>query len=546
MESAEKSRVVAFITPEIAISQKVHTYAGGLGFLGGSMLMSAHALGAPMVCVTILPRQGYYDQFVDQNGMVVRHVNRYYRDLLKETGINFTLLIGRDEDGEHMHVAVRELSPEVFHTAPVYFLDADIAENAGLKSRSNTLQLYGGTRASGATIDRKIAQSYLLGAGSVIALERLGVGVGVYHINESHGTFAALFLLTNAMRVGMSYEDALEHTRSRVLFTTHTPVAEGNPRYPIDRVGTITGVKEDVLRRFGGDPFDMTAAGLMLAGLSNAVSKKHLSTARKLWHWVPTQHPMVSVTNGVNRDYWQYKEFRDATTPDELASAKRDHKRRGLRWLKRAYGAEWKEEVLTAVWARRFAAYKRAWLLFADRVWLEKRLRDDTLQLIIAGKPHPDDQPMIDLWNWLYSISREEPNLLVLPGYELAMSKRLKGLADAWINTPRAPLEACGTSGMSAALNGANNISTPDGWYAEADVSCYFRFGSDGTRDYDQDAFDAEELRRCLDGRVLPMYYNDKQAWYEQALRTKRDAEEHWTSDRMLREYQQLYAYFGA
>lgn len=554
-ETTVKDGVIAFFTPEIALDQDLHTYSGGLGVFSGGMLMSSRNLGAPMVGVSLLYRQGYYDQYIDGDRMGYRFVNRHPAEL-QDTGLIFPVYL-RD----HISILVKVwLMPgETYKSVPIYFLDTDIAENNWL-SQSNCFQLYP-ARIAGSTLKRRIIQSIILGQGGVEALRRLGVSVALYHINESHAAFVATELLADFLRRGASLEDAISQTRGKVVFTTHTPVEAGNPRYDFKLVAESYGngaLTADILQYIGGGhfTFNMAAAALRLSGKANAVSERHCRRAEKLWAWLGDNlPPLVSITNGVSRNFWQYEEFRRAKTAEDMAAAKRLYKERLAQVLYEGKflgldlhtaGRVLNPDVLTIVWARRFAEYKRSKLLIRGEnfEWLKSLLYQNKIQVIYAGKPHLDDDEMIAAWNDLLRLSRELPNLFVLPGYEMEMSKMLKAGADLWLNTPRAPDEACGTSGMSSAMNGALNMSTPDGWMLEANGDNFFPFGSRYSvgSAADQDSYDAERLREDF---PVPMhqYYFDRQEWHGTTLRAKREAEERWTSDRMVREYgEKLYA----
>ena len=197
---------------------------------------------------------------------------------------------------------------------------------------------------------------------------------------------------------------------------------------------------------------------------------------------------------------------------------------------------------LTIGWFRRFASYKRPDLIFRDFEWIARHLQSGDFQLVMGGKPHPDDTKMVKVWNEIYQYSKELPRVINFAGYDPVMSKIVKAGVDLWLATPRVPLEACSTSGMSAAMNGANLMSTPDGWFSELDSEDAFLFGTQiPTAQYEQDAFDAKELRRVIDDEVIPMYYGDKTAWYEKAARMKAKAEQCYNSDRMMEEYWKFY-----
>lgn len=554
-ENAAKGGVVAFFTPEIALHQDVHTYSGGLGVFSGSMLMSAYKLGIPMVGVSLLYRQGYYDQYIDGDRMGYWFVNRHPKEL-RDTGLIFPVYL---RDHTPILTKVWLLPEGTYGSVQIYFLDADIAENNWL-SQSNTLQLYP-ARSAGSTLRRRIVQSIILGQGGAEALRRLHIPISLYHINESHAAFAATELLAYFLRRGASLKDAISQTRAKVVFTTHTPVEAGNPRYDLGLIVELYGngaLTSDILQDIGGGhfTFNIAAAALRLSGKANAVSERHCRRAEKLWAWLGDNlPPLVSITNGVSRDFWQYEEFKRAKTAEDMAAAKRLYKERLADVLRKGKflgidlhtaGRQFSLDIFTLIWARRFAEYKRPKLLLRGEnfEWLKSLLYQNKLQIIYAGKPHLDDDDRISDWNDLLRLSRELPNFFVLPGYELEMSKMLKAGADLWLNTPRAPDEACGTSGMSAAMNGALNMSTPDGWMLEADGDNFFPFGSRYSvgSAADQDSYDAERLRENL---PVPMhqYYFDRQEWNGTMLRAKREAEDRWTSDRMAREYRErLYA----
>lgn len=527
------SGVVAVFTPEIAIDQELHTYSGGLGVVSGGFLKSAYKLGMPMVGITILPRQGYFDQCIHNGRMGICHVNRYYDDILEEAD-----LFKKEICSSPMWMKIFRLSEQRYQTSPVLFIDTDIDKN-DLLSRSNTLQLYGGSRDSGANVERKIVQSLVLSRGGLEALKRLDISVNIYHLNESHTAFVALDIFASVYRENKNFDEAVEYTRSRVVFTTHTPVRAGNPEYDLEMVMRLGDYQDtlgrEVLAKIGGDPFNMTVACLRLSGKANAVSQKHLGIAKELWHWVDNGAPLIAITNGVCRDYWQYSEFGSAVNQKELEEVKRNFKRKLLQYVKEQTGKFLGEHVFTVTWARRFAEYKRPKLLFYDLEWISSLLRSNSIQIIISGKPHPDDYAMVDVFNDLLHLSRELPNMVVLPGYELELSKMLKAGSDLWLNTPRSPNEASGTSGMSAQMNGALHMTTPDGWACEADPENCFLFGSRYPIS-NQDAFDVDELGERMN-EAITMYYSSKEEWYQKAMRAKIEAEQRWTSDRMLKEY---------
>ncbi len=529
--------VIACIFPEVAVDQILHTYSGGLGVYGQGFALSAYKLKKKLVIVAPLPKQGYYDQVIravdGREKMATSYVNRSYEGILHDTGVKFTIPLG----GTHNWCKVDHLSAGRFGNVDIFFWSTDLDEN-DTPSRENSLQLYGGSRESGSNTERKIAQSIILGRASIEALRHLGIHVSRYHMNESYAGTVALVLLMERIEQGMSLEEAVVSVRLITRFTTHTPVRAGNPEYDFETFvkvwGDAAGVRDTFLE-IGGNPFNMTAACLKLAGRSNTVSKKHLDVAERMWAWVPDRTPLISITNGVSQDFWQDAEFRDTKTPEALAQTKKPRTEMLCRVVHMLRSKRFDPNVLTAVWARRFAEYKRPKLIFRNLESLRARLASSRLQLIVAGKPHPDDDGMIEMFNTILGYSAEFPNLAVIPGYELELSKLLKEGAHLWINTPRAPDEACGTSGMSAAMNGAVNISTRDGWMCEADQDNFFPFGVT-IHSSDQDILDGDELVLCFD-QLEGLFYNDQPRWWQMALAAKQESERQWTSDRMVEEY---------
>jgi glycogen phosphorylase len=520
--------VVVYITPEIAIDPKIPSYSGGLGYLAGSAAMSAKKLGIPMVVFSIPYRKGYYTQKCDQNGMIVDEVDYNYEGLIEKTGIKFQISLC----GALVWIELLKVPGERYNSVDIYYLTTDIEEN-DLLSKSNCLQLYTGNQ------DRRIAQAIILGRGTVEACKRLNISVHCWHVNESHGVLA---------QVELAQLQGVDQLRSKTVFTTHTQVASGNPSYKIEDLHRMSGFNVENLKNWGGDPFNMAAAGIRLSRKSNAVSRKHLDVCKKMWHWVLNSNGhdnfderFTYITNGVDQDYWQYPEFRDSKCINDLKVAKMLYKRKLIDYIRKQpiVGRYFSENIPIVVWARRFAGYKRPKLMF-DYLhdWLYDHLRNNRMQLVFSGKPHPDDKEMVDSWNFILNKSQNWPNIVILPGYELELSKILKGGADIWLNTPRSHFEACGTSGMSANLNGAIHISTPDGWAYESDPNNCLLFGSaELMRDYEQNKIDSACLREVMDTALVM----DNQTRFGMAMSAKIEAEKRWTSDRMMREYAKLY-----
>lgn len=537
-------KVIVYITPEVTLDNDLKFYSGGLGEVAGSIARSAHALGKKMIGVSLCYGQGYYEQGVNKDGMTVEYKDYRNKRNLRHTGKQCEVSI----KGQAVVADIWENPAGQYGSMPFYFLDTDIDANNHL-GRINTQQLYGGSEMTGRNMERMISQSMVLGIGAVEAPRILGYEVETYHLNESHAMFAPLYLLQQELASGKSIPEAIADVRKKIVFTNHTPIAAGNPKYSVTTMLELLGfdhaIWRGLLNQLGGDTwFDATVACLRLARAANAVSERHLLTCKEQWGDAPDRAPWTAVTNGVTTAYWQYPEFAKAHDSRTIAHAKALYKRYLMYYLLGKTDKQFREDVLTIGWFRRFAEYKRPSIIFRDFEWAANHLKYGHFQIVMGGKPHPDDREMIKVWNEIYAWGKELPNIAILAGYDPVMSKVVKAGVDLWLSSPRVPKEACSTSGMAAAMNGTNLMSTPDGWMCELNPDDIFLYGTQiPTGMYEQDVFDASEMRAMLDNTVIPLYY-DKHAWYEKAARIKRVAEEKYNSHRMLEEYyEKLYGY---
>ncbi len=527
---------------EAMLDQKFHIYAGGLGVVQSGLLKSAGRGDWPVNLYGwgILWKQGYYDQKInlhdpDKHYMRVERKARYY-DFLEDTGVKVKVEI----KGHINIIKVWRVKPETFNTVAFYLADTDLEENDVL-ARSITQHLYGGNE------ETRLAQEIVLGIGGVRAFEALGIPIDLFHGQEGHTLLAAIELLRNNLMAGMTEQEALNATKQKFVFTTHTPELAGNETHSINlmtEMGCFPGITKELVYKIGEDPFvkdrfNMTVAALRLARKANAVSKLHLRTTQHMWAWIKEGErcPIISITNGVDAD-WQLPEFAKALTLEDLRSAKERHKEKLIKHNEKRTKKVFSMDIPIIVWARRHTAYKRPDLIFTDWLRLKKMLQDGLIQLLIAGKPHPSDIPAINYYNWLYEKSLEVPNLSVWAGYEREQSAILKAGADIWLFTSRRPREACHTSGMSAMLSGTIPLASRDGWYDEIPEKYYFPFGVDSpcVGEGEQDSKDYRNLMLVL-GNALKIYNNDKPAWYQKALLAKQYAEKNCVSDRMLKEY---------
>lgn len=534
------SERVAYFSMEFAVDQSLKIFSGGLGFLAGSHLRSAYELKQNFIGIGILWKYGYYDQVrTADNKMSVLFQQKSY-NFLKDTGIKFQL-----EISDHMvWVKAMYLDPEIFGSAPLFLLTTDLPENDYL-SRTISHHLYDSNS------ETKIAQSILLGVGGARLLDELNYGADVYHLNEAHGLPAAFYL----------YEQSrdLEIVRQKIVLTTHTPVPAGNEKHnidqlnkmsfflnlPLEEIRSITGTEKDV--------FDHTLSALRLSRKANGVSEIHGHVARKMWGGYDDIAPIISITNSQNKKYWADDALEISKNNRDihgLIDRKHELKRQLFEVVADQTGKLFDPKVLTIIWARRFAGYKRADLITRDLELFEKICCNSEMpvQIIWAGKPYPKDTGAIEMFNNLVEFCKRYPNIAILTGYEMHLSKQLKQGGDVWLNNPRIPQEASGTSGMTAAMNGCVNLSTWDGWVPE-----FIEHGKNGFTvpavDYlnliekEQDETDMRNLLSVIEHEIAPLYYKKPANWARIILKAMNMIVPEFESGRMADEYYtKLYA----
>ena len=527
------SKSVAYFSMEFAIHQALKIYSGGLGFLAGSHMRSAYDLQQNVIGVGMLWSYGYYDQGRDEERKlrVEFRKKRYY--FLEDTGITVSVTVNTKD----VKVRAYIVPSETFGTAPIILLSTDIEENDYL-ARTITHKLYDSNN------ETRIAQEIILGIGGVKVLEALGIRPEIYHMNEGHA-LPLVFELYGKMR-------NLEEVKKHVVFTTHTPEAAGNEEHSLfllHKMGFFNGLAIDevrVLMETHNDLFSLTVGALKASKIANAVSRMHCEVSNKMWSWVEDKCEIIYVTNAQNRRYWADKGLLKALDEHEdyeLEARKKHLKRMLFIEVANQTGKMMDPNVLTIVWARRFAEYKRPGLLkydferFVDFV----NSQDMPVQIIWAGKPYPFDSGAINIFNEINYISKEYKNIAVLVGYELNLSMMLKKGADIWLNTPRVTREASGTSGMSAAMNGAVNISIPDGWHPEFEKhgqNCFTipAIAKDLPHE-EQDRLDNQHLMDILENEALPTYYKNKKKWMSIMRNSMIDTLNDFDSGRMAHEY---------
>ena len=528
---------VAYFSMEFAVHQPLKIYSGGLGFLSGSHLRSAYELRQNMIGIGIMWKYGYYDQARNQDQTLqVSWMEKIY-GFLEDTGIKFQIPIHESP----VWVKVYYLNPETFKSAPLFLLSTDVPENDYV-SQTITHRLYD------ANIATKVAQFILLGVGGAKLLDEMAYHPEVYHLNEAHAISAAFYLYRKFGNI--------EEVTKRLVFTTHTPEEAGNEKhdmYLCYKMSYFCGLSLEETRRITGitdDQFNHSLVALRFARLANGVSQLHGEVSRAMWSKYEGVCKIISITNAQNWRYWAdkqlYKNMEDGN--DTMWDDRKKYlKKRAFELVADQTGKLFNENVFTIVWARRFAGYKRADLITRDIERFNKLTSDSRypIQIIWAGKPYPMDYPSINDFNHLVHLSKGYKNVAVVIGYELGLSKRMKQGADCWLNNPRVPREASGTSGMTAAMNGAVNFSTDDGWIPE-----FVNQGNNGfvvpAGDYanmhtqEQDQYDLNQLYDILQNQILPLYYDNYETWRQIAKNGMRDVRFKFDSNRMADEYYNL------
>ncbi len=525
---------VAYFSMEFAIHQALKIYSGGLGFLAGSHMRSAFGLKQNMIGIGMLWKYGYYDQSRKEDQTLQPQFTEKTYTFLQDTGIEVSVTINGNPN---VKVRAYVLPPETFGAAPLYLLSTDVEGNDFL-SRTITNYLYDANEVT------RIAQSIVLGIGGAKVVEALG-GADVYHLNEGHGLPAFYYLRDQGV------------PKEQLAFTTHTPEKAGNTEQNIHLLndfgffGRTLSDEELKKEQVEGYLLNYTVSALRMAKKANAVSKLHGKVARDMWKSIKDSCEIIPITNAQNLEFWQDPQLKKAwKTKNSNAFGKRklELKAELFKTVLDQTGKIFDPKVLTIVWARRFAGYKRADMLLYDWERFEKLINDPKypVQIIWAGKPYPMDYPAINIFNTLVYTSKYAKNLAVLTGYEMELSKLLKQGSDVWLNTPRITREASGTSGMTAAFNGSINVSTDDGWIPE--------FKKNGKNSFVlpaldhllpveiQDRQDCTNLYDILEKKVVKTYYDKPEKWQQMLFKALDDVAPEFSSDRMAKQYyEELY-----
>ena len=566
-----KEDQIAYFSAEYGLDQTIPIYSGGLGILSGDHLKSASDLGLPLVAVGLLYKNGFFSQKIGHDG--TQHTERENINIS-----DLPIEPVKDQKGEELIIYVkfpkRRLYLKVWQInvgrIKLYLLDSDIDKN-NEEDRDTTLKLYGGDQ------EMRIRQEIVLGMAGTNLLKQLGLNPTVYHMNEGHSAFLILELIKNTIKEKeVSFQVAKDIVSSKTVFTTHTPVPAGNDIFPISLVEKyfknfwpeINLDREEFLK-LGMKPtkeleegFNMGIFALKIAGKKNGVSKLHGAVSRELFGdiWpniTANEAPITYVTNGIHTcswlapnlkklynkyliPYWQDKIYKDETwqkinnIPNgELWSAHQERKEKLIELIKqnttqrlRRAGVSYEEinyitsclnpNALTIGFARRFATYKRATLIFKDLERITQILNNikKPVQLVFAGKAHPADKEGADLIKYIHEISmmpQFKGKIFLLENYNIGMSRYLVSGVDVWLNNPRRPMEASGTSGQKASVNGVINFSVLDGWWAEGYTQTNgWTIGTNAEFNsyQEQDIADSESLYATLESKIIPTYYD--------------------------------------
>ena len=556
--------LVAYFCMEYGLDSDFKIYSGGLGILAGDLIKAARDADYPMVAVGILWRQGYTVQTIGDNGMPVDSFPEYRYEHLKDTNITVSVRIKESD------IYCKVWLCDCYGNIPLYLLDAFVPGN---QEQLITGQLYGWFE------EERLAQEIILGVGGVRALEALGINPDVYHFNEGHAALAGLELINREIgesgdnngggeKAGAGngasrqerFNAAWKKVRNKIVFTTHTPVPAGNESHSFRAlyyVGADLGFSKQELKRIGGEPFNMTVAGLRLSRRANAVAELHAVTAKAMWAGVKDASEIIPITNGVHNGTWQDRDLAEAVSVygidnvDARSAAKKliwsrhmELKDRLLDDVFARSGVRMDRERLTIGFARRAAPYKRSDMIFRDEALIETLLNEGKIQIILSGKAHPNDQTGKQIVaNLVRMASRYPAGVVYLENYDMKIGASMTRGCDLWLNNPVRPQEASGTSGMKAAMNGVLNFSILDGWWPEGCEHGVNGWQMGGAYEgEDQDRVDVESLYNVLTSEIIPVFYDDRAKWIDMMANSVTMSRGKFSAARMLEDYvRQLY-----
>jgi len=563
LKGAPLSRRVAYFSAEFGVDASLPIYSGGLGVLAGDHLKAASDAGLPLVAIGLLYHGGYLRQTLDDAGW--QH-EEYPRLDLALTGLR----LERDDAGAPIQVSIplgdRETHAQVWRAdigrVPLYLLDTDIEANSAI-DREITQRLYDRGNDHRSERDIRICQEIVLGIGGVRALRALGYdALETFHLNEGHASFLLLERAREAHAAGKDYDAALDETREHAVFTTHTPVPAGHDRFAHDLLlyylgpwwrDTLGFTDWQLLSLGGAGDFSMTELALNVTRAVNAVSVKHGEVSRAMF----PGRPIGSITNGVHHPTWTgpyAAALYDRALPDWREDGERLRGADGLagRDVRAAHdaakrdmiaavnarypGAALEEGVFTIGFARRMTGYKRATLLFRDPARLAA-VAARGLQVVVAGKAHPRDDEGKSIIAEIVRHAGDAPvRVIFVAGYDMALARLLVAGSDIWLNNPHRPMEASGTSGMKALLNGVPNLSVLDGWWIEGYRGTNGWPIGEGYSGGDEDSYDAGSLYDTLERDVIPEYYDRPDDWTARMTRAIATSPD-FSAQRMVLQY---------
>ncbi len=544
-----EGRKVAYFSMEMGFEQEFSTYSGGLGILAGDTVKSCADLNVPFIGITLVWKKGYFRQELTPEGRQIEHPDqwqpeKYFRLLDEEVEVEI----------EQRKVKVKAWLYKVESTrggtVPVLFLDTDVEANDP-RDREITSSLYGGD------LRMRIKQELILGIGGLRMLNILGVKVLKYHLNEGHASFLILELLKN-------HHMNEDRVRRLCVFTTHTPVEAGHDKFPYPMIQEIMSplLPLEKMKEFAGeDDFNMTLLALNLSGFVNGVAKKHMETTQKMF----PGYEIRAITNGVHPFTWTHAAFKElydnyfpgwAHEPEIIVraeiipnektwEAREQAKKEFIEYLNQFAKKDFDPEILTIGFARRATAYKRHSLLFSDLNRLTSIHKNYPFQIVFAGKAHPQDeqgkQMIEEVFRYIEQL-KNKIKIVYLPNYNIEVAKKLLSGVDIWLNTPQRPLEASGTSGMKAALNGVINFSVLDGWWLEGCIEGVTGWGigpGPGEQVSPEEIFRKEkhDLYGKLEYNILPLYYKQRDTWVWMIENSISKIAYYFHTHRMMRRY---------
>lgn len=597
------NQTIAYFSAEFGLHEALPIYSGGLGILSGDHVKEASDMGLPFVAVGFIYPQGYFRQRLDHSGWQFAEYNKMnFADVSATPALT--------PDGQEVVVEVelpgRTIYAKVYRIQvgriSLFLMDTDIHPNSP-QDRELSARLYGGDQ------EIRVSQELVLGVGGVRALRKLGIAPTAWHMNEGHSAFLVLELMREHVARGMSFSEAMREVKSHTIFTTHTPVPAGNDAFPLPLIEKFfwqywpqLGISRDEFMNIArqeqdwGPAFAMTALAINLSNYRNGVSKLHGHVARGMWQWLfpdksRDEVPIISITNGVHSASWLAPELRQVYTatlgkhwedniddphmwkkiyeiPNDVLWNLRNELRRQLVAFARERTRQrfahlgqppaiWPildENALTIGFARRFATYKRATLMFKDLERFKAIINNPQrpIQIIFAGKAHPKDDPGKHFIQQVYQLSLQPGlagRIVFLEEYDIAVGREMVKGVDVWLNTPRRPYEASGTSGQKASLNGVPNASILDGWWPEAyNGRNGWAIGEE--REYsnqeEQDWNDAQSLYQILENEIAPAFYDRDangipQRWIEICKEAIVTCAPQFSMRRMLAEYTNMF-----